>query len=93
MVDPDIGSKFWSVSLLSLGRISVLLTNTNSIPIISKDLLDRQVSDNDILLALHKTRLRVSSAFQPFEDTHSPNPTSLAEEFFPMMLVLLPTLT
>lgn len=78
MVDPYVGGKL----------------DTNGVPVCGKNLLDCQVPDNDILLALDKASSRTISLKLHtliLGSTYRPLPINFAPEFFPMMLVLLPT--
>lgn len=48
VVDPDVVGFFYFVSTPSFPGVMAVLTNSKSIPIVSQDLFDAQVSDNHI---------------------------------------------
>lgn len=72
------------------------LTDTNGIAVVGEDLLDTQVTDDDVLLLLDETStVLVWISFHQYQlnETYRPNPSRMALASFPMMLVLLPTFT
>lgn len=60
VVDPDIVRFFYFVSTPSFPGVMAVLTNSKSIPIVSQDLLDAQVSNNHIRGFLDHTFLYIS---------------------------------
>lgn len=94
MVDPDIGRFFYSVSLRSLCPRLIYLRTARASPLSARTFFTPRFRIITFLASLTMLyRLSMKLPGQGVQETYIPNPSNAALESFPMILVLLPTLT